>query len=312
MQHSFVWDCFGILNDGNSDVYADKYFCKPCLELEKASKKPSLKNVKVYSIKTSTGNHKQHLLEKHCIKESDSTGTKSIANLFPKNQNIIIKKKDNNFNCDLYMFLAKDCLPLQIVEKTGFSDFFIKHFPSTELPSRRTLSRTGTTVCGQIENIIHDVLDGSANLYGSATFHCWTDQYKRRSYIGMTYHYMESGFNLKHVFLACEMLPHPHTGEVIKTWVEKTLSQFNLQDKCKVFVTDNATNNIKFAELSGRIRVGCDAHGIHNMICRDGFMCTEQAKNLLLKCKRIVRLLVYRTKDLEDASSTIYEEMESL
>ena len=40
----------------------------PVWNKENASKKSCLKNIKAYSIKTSTGNHNQQLFEKHCIK----------------------------------------------------------------------------------------------------------------------------------------------------------------------------------------------------------------------------------------------------
>ena len=45
-QHSFVWNHFWILNDGNSDAYVDKYFCKPCLEQGKRLQKAMFEKYK--------------------------------------------------------------------------------------------------------------------------------------------------------------------------------------------------------------------------------------------------------------------------
>ena len=81
---------------------------------------------------------------------------------------------------------------------------------------------------------------------------------------------------------------HPHTGEAIAENVKNILSEFRLKGNCKIWVTHNATNNVKFPRVMDTTRLGCDAHGIHNLNMRDAFGSSIYATNLPIRCKTIV------------------------
>jgi hypothetical protein len=49
-----------------------------------------------------------------------------------------------------------------------------------------------------------------------------------------------------------------------------TTTEFDLESKKIIYVTDNGSNIVKACSLAGIERMGCIAHGVHNLITVDG------------------------------------------
>jgi hypothetical protein len=49
-----------------------------------------------------------------------------------------------------------------------------------------------------------------------------------------------------------------------------TTTEFDLESKKIIYVTDNGSNIVKACSLAGVERMGCIAHGVHNLITVDG------------------------------------------
>ena len=300
---SIVWNYFGELSDNMGIIQPDKYFCAECLKNEQNKDKQFLKNLKCYSKSSSTGNLKAHLIERHKLSFTPKTPSKSdISKWFTSSPRTpILRKSDPELAESIFLMCARDLLPFQFVEKEGFKDFTNKYLPNRSLPTRQTIVRAGARVTEQIKEYIVDYLASENNIFGTGTLDCWTDMYKRRSYIGFTYHFIDKQFKIKNILLGARYFEHPHTGEAIADNLKNILNEFRLTEKCKIWVTDNATNNIKFARVMDTTRLGCDAHGIHNLIMRDAFGSSIYATELLTRCKTIVKALVW--KDLDQFNS---------
>ncbi|CAJ0839348.1 5834_t:CDS:2, partial [Entrophospora sp. SA101] len=127
----------------------------------------------------------------------------------PANVKELIKKKSINFVC-------RDLRPFEIVSGKGFQEF-----------------------AQELVNI--------GSVYGVAfTTDCWTDDYRKISYISLTVHYID-GWILKEQILAVSKFSDTsHTAENIKNNIFGILKKYNLSPEINMtkytFVTDSAAN----------------------------------------------------------------------
>jgi hypothetical protein len=80
-----------------------------------------------------------------------------------------------------------------------------------------------------------------------------------------------------------------HTGEKIKQEMEQTATEFGIQSKKIIYVTDNVLNIVKACRLAKVERLGCIAHGLHNLITVDGIAQTSEIKAVVDMAKDIVK-----------------------
>lgn len=118
---------------------------------------------------------------------------------------------------NLVLWFCKDLIQFQLVGKEGLSDFLKKYniiVDDKDLPDRTTLSRGALTdVYDYSLPFIRDMI--SKEQYFALTFDLWTDNYRRRSYIMFTHHYINSNFELKKINLATRFVEKRHTAEEI-------------------------------------------------------------------------------------------------
>lgn len=73
----------------------------------------------------------------------------------------------------------------------------------------------GREVFTNVKTLLKHILGLDDHLSGATTFDIWTDKFAKKSYIGITYHYIDKEFQLKKVLLAANVFPHPHNFETI-------------------------------------------------------------------------------------------------
>jgi hypothetical protein len=69
---------------------------------------------------------------------------------------------------------------------------------------------------------------------GACTMDIWTDRYARRSFLGITYHFIDSNFQLQNILLDASFFQHPHTAEEISTRVNEVIEDFGVADLVQV------------------------------------------------------------------------------
>jgi hypothetical protein len=87
-----------------------------------------------------------------------------------------------------------------------------------------------------------------------------------------------------------------------------TTTEFGLESKIIIYVTDNGSNIVKACSLTGVERMGCIAHGVHNLITVDGMSKSSSLTRIANDVKDIVHVFVYKTQLLEEEERRMVQE----
>jgi hypothetical protein len=82
--------------------------------------------------------------------------------------------------------------------------------------------------------------------------------------------------------------------ENIKKAMNETATQFGLQYKKVIFVTDQGENVVKACKLAGAERFAGVAHGLHNLIIVDGIGKCNTVQNIISRVKDIVKTFTFK------------------
>ena len=211
----------------------------------------------------------------------------------------------------LALMCCQDLQPFNMVENAGFIKFLKQNSvikDSGDLPARTTLSRGAlNTVYDETVAKIKELLRMSPMTL-SATTDIWTDNYRRRSYMTVTIHFCLPDFTLQSMVLRTAVFTEAKTGENIKAELTKTLKLFDLENKQIIYVTDQGSNVVKACRLIGSERVGCVAHGLHNLIAVDGVGQCAAIQDIIVRVKNVIKAFTYKTSLLENEANNIAQE----
>lgn len=98
------------------------------------------------------------------------------------------------------------------------------------------------------------------------------------------------------------------TGEKIHGMIKETKKCFGLDEK-NIFAVTDAGSNVKRAislgNMNHHLRLG---HGLHNLVTVDGIDSVPEVKELVRKCKKIVKTVRYRLPELESEAEKVQKE----
>lgn len=98
------------------------------------------------------------------------------------------------------------------------------------------------------------------------TTDCWSSVNNDRV-IGVTGHFVSHDFVLKSVFLDCVAMPQSHTSENLAAELKKVVSEWGLDKKVVLGISDNASNIVKaIKEVLQWNFLGCMAHTINLVV----------------------------------------------
>jgi len=160
-----------------------------------------------------------------------------------------------------------DCRPFSMVEDKGFKDFIKMLNPAYSLPSRQTLSKTALPFA--YEKCLNDMkLQIKENAVSVClTTDCWTS-INNQSFIAITAHYLDTDFNFKSVLLECVAFEESHTSHNLKVKIESVITDWELNGKVVLVVSDNAYNIVGAITNLKLKHFGCFAHSL-NLIVQD-------------------------------------------
>lgn len=215
-----------------------------------------------YGMGTSVTNLLQHLTHKHDIAVPSSSSMKKqksvMESFFPVSKRTRTSVDTQFiFNRCLTLAICRDLDGFNKVEKPGFRQFWNQYNSSYKLPCRSTIEISALDdlyACCKIRMI--EMLE-KAPVHATVTFDCWSDNVKRRSFIGYTYHFMDENWEIKTAVLKVGSLQRPHSGEKIKNDFQRTMSTFKLERKRISVVTDGGSDVVKASELLNVHRSGC-------------------------------------------------------
>jgi len=183
-------------------------------------------------------------------------------------------------------FIVGDLQPLSVVDKPYFRQLLNIMDPLYTIPTRCYFADTVipsmyTDIRAKVENKLK-LLESIA-----ITTDSWTSR-ACQSYLTVTVHGLDSGWNLHSCVVATRLLDISHTGINVGEALSSIIHEFDLQRPSGIaVVTDNAANMdiaAKTATLSPHVK--CFAHTV-NLACQKGVKVPE-LQNFLSKVRKIV------------------------
>ncbi|XP_019858606.1 PREDICTED: zinc finger BED domain-containing protein 1-like [Amphimedon queenslandica] len=261
---SFVWQYFGFRpDDSGRPREEDRPICKICSKIV-ISKGGNTSNL-LSHIRIKHPEEYQRLKEEKKVKEKKKeTGQNmTIVEALGKSSLYSRSSKKWQLITDTVTFcLAKDSLPLNLVEKPGFQKMIRNLDPKYDLPSRKYFSNIAIpkmygqlkdTVTKDLENIHH--FSCTSDLWSSATM---------EPYISLTVHFVTDQFEFKSRCLQTLFCPDDHTGENVALALTESFKEWNLSpDRLSCCITDNGSNFVKATTILNWPRLSCFSHNLH-------------------------------------------------
>ena len=213
----------------------------------------------------------------------------------------------------LSLMCCRDLISFGAVEKAGFRTFLLQtglvgnvdDIPKADALSRGGLDSVYDTTLAAVKKLINDTANSAVV---AMTTDMWTDNYRRRSYAAFTLHFCNDDYEMKSMTLKTVLFEGAHTGENIKQEMDQTATEFGIQSKKIIYVTDNGSNIVKACRLAKVERLGCIAHGLHNLIKVDGIAQTPEIKAVVDIAKDVVTTFIYKSSLLDDEGKAMVQE----
>lgn len=144
-------------------------------------------------------------------------------------------------------FIADTMSLLSVVESPSFKNFVSLLDPKYELPSRKQLSTKHLDkVYTETEHKLKDKLTSVENI--CLTVDLWSNR-QMRGFIGITGHFILN-WQIESVMIVCKRVKGRHTAEKIRQEYEEALAGYDISDKVRNVITDNAANMKKKLQFS--------------------------------------------------------------
>lgn len=230
-------------------------------------------------------------------------GSKKLTDYFGAKEAVKIGPqidKDNLLSRRLVLLCAKTLISYNCVssDSVGFTDFLRSYGIVIEKgPHRTTLSRSA------LNDVYFDMIPvikaiAQEQKYCAITTDLWTDSGMRRGYITFNMSCITEKFEMLNINLKTRFVPAKHTAEEIARQYYATLKEFGIASVSIYIVSDKGSNIKKFIgdeELNNHY---CLGHGIHNLVNVDGLLSVAEIEELLIKVKKIVKKLRFRSTHL--------------
>lgn len=205
----------------------------------------------------------------------------SFAQAVPYGSDSLKKKQIDRL---LVEMIALDLQPLSIVENKGFKRLMKFIDPRYELPSRRSITRRliperCTTERERVKAELAMVEDVSL------TTDIWTSS-ATQGFITVTIHYLNQLWILESTVLETKCIEGDHTSEVIAATLRDIMDKWNILEKVRVVLSDNAANMSAAVKQLGLRHVPCTAHCLH-LVVKHAIESNEMVKNIIKKVKDI-------------------------
>ncbi|XP_043285284.1 E3 SUMO-protein ligase ZBED1-like isoform X1 [Venturia canescens] len=196
-------------------------------------------------------------------------------------------------NALIYM-IAKDDLPINTTEKTGFKYYSSVATPLYDVPKRTAITAAIDRKYEVLSALMKEKFLQIANV--TLTADIWTETMNTQSFLGCTAHFLDDD-KLLTVALDTVELNERHTSAYIQGTFKSICETWNIElEKVSAIVTDSGANVLKAAcdTFGSNRHLACFAHSLNLVFTRviDG---TEPLKELITKIKVIVTYFKHST-----------------
>uniref|UniRef100_A0AAR2J935 BED-type domain-containing protein n=1 Tax=Pygocentrus nattereri TaxID=42514 RepID=A0AAR2J935_PYGNA len=152
-------------------------------------------------------------------------------------------------------YIAKDMVPIQVVERDGFKQLLNTIDSRYKLPGRKYFSQT----------VAH--FSTTADLWSSRT---------SEPYLSLTAHFIDEFWQLQSYCLQTSYFPEDHTGELIAQGLQDALASWSLrEDRMVCMTTDSGANVVSALRINKWKRLPCFGHRLHIAIDRAIGVCKK-------------------------------------
>lgn len=154
---------------------------------------------------------------------------------------------------------------LRMVDEVEFRKFVEMLNPGYTLPTRKPLSES---LLPKLYNKVHEAVEKQIQKAAAIciTTDAWTSSVND-GYIAITAHFIDTEMHkLCTVMIGCIEYEERHTSINIKSFLEATFLQWNINGYVNVVVSDNASNVLSAVRLGGWRSLSCYAHTINLVV----------------------------------------------
>ncbi|XP_036957921.1 E3 SUMO-protein ligase ZBED1-like [Acanthopagrus latus] len=182
-------------------------------------------------------------------------------------------------------FIAKEMLPMQLVEGKSFIELLNVLDARYTVPSRKYFSGTALTtlydktrkaVMSEVQEVKHFAT--TTDLWSSRT---------SEPYLSLTVHFIDESWKLRSYCLQTSHFPDAHTGEIIALGLKDALASWSLSEQDMVcMTTDSGANVVSALRINDWKRLPCFGHRLHIAIERS--MRDARIDRAIGVCKKVV------------------------
>lgn len=262
---SLVWRWFGF---ERNDVVQDNVICKICRK-SVTVKQSSTTNL-IHHLRY---NHSKEYEEFEKLRDSQqktSTGRpkpqcaqQTLAESFRKRVPYERKSKRwQDVTNAVTKFIAREMLPMRLVESESFTELVNVLEPRYTVPSRKYFSGTA------LPTLYNDTRRAVEKEVQSLThFATTTDLWSSRTsepYLSLTIHFIDESWRLRSYCLQTSYFPESHTGEIIALGLKDALASWSLKEEAMVcMTTDSGANVVSALRINNWKRLPCFGHRLH-------------------------------------------------
>ncbi|CAB5353646.1 unnamed protein product [Rhizophagus irregularis] len=182
-----------------------------------------------------------------------NTGTSSIRSHLKGHGILLNKKKQTTLDSfvqstqtekkfAMIEWIVLDMQPFKVVEGGAFRKMISKFDPKHKLPTRNTIKNLVVNLFKKRRENIKSYINTIPGKV-SITTDIWSSL-KNEGFLGVTIHFIDYEWLLKHFTLDIFKFKGSHTGLAISDEIYKLLKEFNLENKTISMTTDNASNMV--------------------------------------------------------------------
>ena len=251
---------------------------------------------KIFKKKTGTSSIRAHL-QSHGMLMAKQTTQTTLDNFARRHSQKIQTSKTQA----VIEWIVLDIQPFKVIEGEAFRKMILELDPYYVIPTRNTVK---SIIKKAFEKRRTSIKEFVKNISGKISFttDIWSSL-KTEGFLGITIHYVNENWILKHFTLDIFRFKGSHTGQAIANEIYKIILDFGLETKAMAITTDNGSNMVAGANilkeklsLDTFVHCRCVAH-VLNLIVTTGL---EILKISIKKLRKLITVIRKSTKVLEE------------
>lgn len=259
----------------------------------------------------STSSLKYHLQNKHLFtgnQRSDNKGQCSMLKYV--RPTTTSKEVQLEITKALCHWVCASMRPISIIEDSGLQRAFQVATNNTEftLPGRTSFTEKINDLYNAKAKEIQEKLNKADQVVLAVDY--WTSA-SNHAFLGVTGFFVNEDYQLENVTLGVDYTAETHTSEHIQDQIKAFMEKWNINEKVKHIISDNAANITKAIRLLQMFHIPCMAHTIQLSINHG--IAEFGASNSLSKCRKIVghfkhsppKMAQFKQMQADDKQSTL-------